>query len=461
MGSEWASVTIEELAAASENALATGPFGSRIGSRFFVESGVPVIRGSNLCEDTSVRLKDDGLVFLSPEKAREFARSTVHDGDLVFTCWGTVDQVGLVDRRATFREYVISNKQMKLTPDPSRADSLFLYYLFSSRDVRAQIRARAIGSSVPGFNLGQLRGIRIGLPPLREQRRIARILGTLDDKIELNRKMSEMLEAMARALFKSWFVDFDPVRAKMEGRWRRGQSLPGLPAHLNDLFPDHLVDSELGEIPEGWEVVTFGDVVEQLRDNANPLESPNVVFRHFSIPAFDRDQWPKAELGESIKSQKSRVLPGVVLLSKLNPEIERVWLVGAQADDWAVCSTEFLVLRPRPPHARSYAYCLARSPGFRQQLEGLVTGTSKSHQRAPVGSILGLGVVRPPDPLPVLFERTAWPLLERTLGCRREARILSALRNTLLPRLIAGDLRVKDIAGFLDDVVTEAPGGQE
>ena len=96
------------------------------------------------------------------------------------------------------------------------------------------------------------------MPPLPEQRAIAHILGTLDDKIELNRRMNETLEAMARALFKSWFVDFEPVRAKMEGRWRRGESLPSLPAEHYDLFPDRLVDSELGEVPERWRCGRWG-----------------------------------------------------------------------------------------------------------------------------------------------------------------------------------------------------------
>lgn len=156
MAGEWREVTVEELKARSENALATGPFGSSIGSRFFADSGVPVIRGSNLSEDVGTRLKDHGLVFLSPDKAQEFARSTVRDGDLVFTCWGTVNQIGLVDRRTTYRAYIISNKQMKLTPDPSKADSLFLYYLFSSPELQHRIKNQSIGSSVPGFNLGQL-----------------------------------------------------------------------------------------------------------------------------------------------------------------------------------------------------------------------------------------------------------------------------------------------------------------
>ncbi|MCL4686160.1 restriction endonuclease subunit S, partial [Myxococcota bacterium] len=310
-----------------------------------------------------------------------------------------------------------------------------------SRIIR--VKFHAIGATMPNLNEGIIRSFPLHLPSPPEQRAIAHILGTLDDKIELNRRMNETLEAIARALFKSWFVDFDPVRAKAEGRD------PGLPQPLADLFPARLVDSELGEIPEGWDAGCFGDVIEQLRDNEKPLASPDAIYRHFSIPAFDAGQWPKTESGESIKSQKSRVPPGAVLLSKLNPEIERVWLVDVQRDDRAVCSTEFVVLRPRPPYGRSYAYCLARSPVFRQELEGLVTGTSKSHQRAQAGAILGLSVVRPADPLARAFGRLSEPLLARTLECRRESYTLAALRNALLPKLISGDLRIPGAEGLV------------
>ena len=120
------------------------------------------------------------------------------------------------------------------------------------------------GSAQPFISQGDARALTLELPPLSEQRSIAHVLGTLDDKIELNRRMNETLEEMARALFKSWFVDFDPVRAKMECRWRRGESLPGLPAEHYDLFPDRLVPSELGEIPEGWglrSLGSFGEIV--------------------------------------------------------------------------------------------------------------------------------------------------------------------------------------------------------
>ncbi|MFH1219053.1 MAG: restriction endonuclease subunit S [Candidatus Eisenbacteria bacterium] len=341
---------------------------------------------------------------------------------------------------------------IRARPDPSKVDSLYLYYFFNSTDgfyALDTIRRQVAVAGITGSDLALLE---IPVPELQEQRGIAHVLGTLDDKIELNRRMNETLEAMARALFKSWFVDFDPVRAKMEGRWRKGESLPGLRSDLYDLFPARLVDSELGEIPEGWEVGRLGDVVEQIRDQENPLSSPGELFHHFSIPAFDEGQSPRPEYGESIKSIKSRVPAGAILLSKLNPEIERVWMVDVHPGERAVCSTEFLVLRARPPFARSYVYCLARSPLFRQQIEGLVTGTSKSHQRAQVASILNLAAVIPPSRLVSRFERSAANLLSRTLHCRRESRTLAALRDALLPKLISGELRMKDPGRFVERV---------
>ena len=139
-----------------------------------------MIRGGNLRADGSTHLVDDGLVFISAEKAIEFRRSTVSSGDLVFTCWGTVNQVGLIGAGSRYARYVISNKQMQLTPNPALADSLFLFYLFSSAAVQNAILGQSIGSTIPGFNLGQLRSLRILLPPLPEQRTIAAALGDVD-----------------------------------------------------------------------------------------------------------------------------------------------------------------------------------------------------------------------------------------------------------------------------------------
>ena len=188
-GSAWPTIPASEVSSRS----ATGPFGSAISSKHFTASGVPVIRGTNLSRDVGSRLIDEELVFVSEEKANEFSRSVARPGDLIFTCWGTIDQIGLIDGRAKYSQYIVSNKQMLLTPDPARANSLFLYYAFSAPTARAEILNRGIGSSVPGFNLGQLRSFDIPLPPLPQQRAIAYILGTLDDKIELNRRRNQTL----------------------------------------------------------------------------------------------------------------------------------------------------------------------------------------------------------------------------------------------------------------------------
>jgi type I restriction enzyme S subunit len=329
------------------------------------------------------------------------------------------------------------NQDVKALRPKSGVRNEFLPYLLLGHKERLLASVDLAGHGTGRLNSDELKSLDVQLPPEPEQRAIAHILGTLDDKIELNRRMSQTLEATARALFKSWFVDFDPVRAKVEGRD------PGLPQPLADLFPDSFEDSELGEIPKGWKVGRLADEVEHLRDQENPLSSADELFHHFSIPAFDEGQTPKPEYGESIKSQKSRVPAGVVLLSKLNPEIERVWMVDVRQGERAVCSTEFLVLRALSPFTRSYVYCLLRSPLFRQQIQGLVTGTSKSHQRAQVDSILNVAMVLPPPPVIAAFDHFADSLLARTLECRRESHTLAALRDTVLPRLISGEMRVK------------------
>ena len=317
-------------------------------------------------------------------------------------------------------------------------DTRWAYYQLLTQDINGMDS----GSAIPSTSREDFYGLPVEVPPLAEQRVIAHVLGTLDDKIELNRRMNETLEGMARALFKSWFVDFEPVRAKMEGRWRRGESLPGLPAELYDLFPGRLVGSEVGEVPEGWEVGTFGDIVTRFRENENPATSPDTIFSHFSIPAYDEGKIPKRELSGSIKSAKSRVPQDAVLLSKLNPEIERVWLVDVTPNERAICSTEFLVLEAKPPFRSSYVYCLALSPFFRQQVESLVTGTSKSHQRAPANTILALPVLMSHARVVETFEMSASELLRRSMTLRRESLALATQRDVLLPGLVSGEVGV-------------------
>ncbi|MBV8119767.1 MAG: restriction endonuclease subunit S, partial [Alphaproteobacteria bacterium] len=171
-------------------------------------------------------------------------------------------------------------------------------------------------------------------------------------------------------------------------------------------------------------------------------------FSHYSIPAFDNGQLPVVEAGITIKSVKFCVPAGTVLFSKLNPIIERVWLVDPQPNENAICSTEFLVLRPKTPFGRCFLYSLLRSPNFREAMHSLVTGTSNSHQRARADGILEMPIALPPAGLAGRFEDLAGPIVDRTLANRRQLQTLTKIRDGLLPKLISGELRVRD-AGLL------------
>jgi type I restriction enzyme S subunit len=201
------------------------------------------------------------FAYVSREKAESLEANLARPGDIVFTQRGTLGQVSIVPE-GPFDRYLISQSQMRLTVDRNKVDPLFIYYVFRAPEQQEYARLHAIQTGVPHTNLGILRDTPVPVPPRIEQMAIAHILGTLDDKIELNRKMNETLEAMVRALFKSWFVEFDPVRAKAEGRDS------GLPKYLADLFPDSLEESELGKIPRGWSALPVYEIAAYINGAA-------------------------------------------------------------------------------------------------------------------------------------------------------------------------------------------------
>lgn len=250
MNDEWRHVTIEEIA--GRDGVAGGPFGSDLVRSDYTISGVPVIRGTNLGVSGS-RFSADDFVYVSDAKADALARNIAKPGDVVVTQRGTLGQVGLVPDIGVDR-FVISQSQMRLRCDATKADPLFVYYWLLLPDTVHHIEANAVATGVPHINLGFFKGMKLCLPPLWEQRAIARVLGALDDKIELNRRTNETLEAMARALFTSWFVDFDPVHAKKAGR-----APEGMDAATTSLFPADFVLTAEDVYPRGWSTRSLYD----------------------------------------------------------------------------------------------------------------------------------------------------------------------------------------------------------
>jgi type I restriction enzyme S subunit len=316
-----------------------------------------------------------------------------------------------------------------------RADTRFLMYALAQADISGYLT----GSTMPKLTQANLNAIHLRVPPVEEQRQVASVLGSLDDKIEANHRMNRTLEAMARALFRSWFVDFDPVRARADGR------LPaGMDAETAALFPERFEDSGLGKIPAGWKVGTVGDLASIHRRSVNPGGTPARVFDHHSIPAFDEGQMPKAEQGRDIKSNKFVIPEGSVLISKLNPYIPRVWL-PVLGDRPAICSTEFVVLVPdATTSSREYLFALFTTPEMVSELEQRATGTSNSHQRVNPEDMMGIPCVLPDPRIAKRWVEMVEGLFDKIAANRFQSLTLTALRDALLPKLISGELRVPD-----------------
>ena len=337
------------------------------------------------------------------------------------------------------------NQDVKaLRPMPDIHDE-FLPYLLLGNKARLLSLVDLAGHGTGRLNSDELKAFEILLPPFSEQRAIAHILGMLDDKIELNRQTNETLESMARTLFKSWFVDFDPIRAKVEGR------NPELPTPLAELFPGSFEDSELGRIPRGWEVKPIRELIGLSRESIAPGDHAYEVFDHYSIPAYDQGGMPHPELGSAIRSNKYIVFCDSVLLSKLNPRFPRVWLPMLSEARRSICSTEFLVVRPKFPWTREFVYSLLRSDRFISEFSSLVTGTSGSHQRVRPQAFLSLPVVCPQLKIAEALDSLVSNWLHRGAQARSESRRLAALRDTLLPKLISGELRVKNAERFSEE----------
>lgn len=292
---------------------------------------------------------------------------------------------------------------------------------------------------MPSLNQAIIERIPLRIPPLHQQRAIAQVLGTLDDKIEVNRRMSETLEEMARALFESWFVRFDPVRAKMEGRD------PGLPSDLADLFPDRLVESELGEIPEGWQVEPFSEIVDVIGGGTPRTSVPE--YWGGDIPWFSvGDAPPPSEVWvidtekkitpRAIEESSARILPVGTTIISARGTVGRIALVGVPMAMNQSCYG----LRGKLGTAGYFTYYATRSlvSTLQQRTHGSVFDTITRDTLASVTSIV------PPLHLVDAFEALVGPIFGRILTNLRESRTLAALRDTLLPKLISGELRVKD-----------------
>jgi len=305
------------------------------------------------------------------------------------------------DVDAVFASYLIRYKIDKTIADP-----FYIGFLLRSPMWKTHVASVIGGSAQPGANAKQFAAFKFPLPSLLVQKNVVKILSDLDNKIELNHQMNKTLEVIGQALFKQWFVDCE------------------------------------GSDTKGWIRGCIGDLATLGRNSINPSQYQDEIFDHYSIPAFDEQRLPKPEPGSAIQSNKTVVPQNAVLLSKLNPRIPRIWLPNVKDEHRAICSTEFLVAIPKPDVSREFLYCLFSSPEFLDRFSVLVTGTSSSHQRVKAGDLLATEVTVPPSKVLLQFSEIMRSSFSQVLENLEETLVLSQLRDSLLPKLMSGKVRV-------------------
>ena len=388
----WPAVELQELALKQKGAIVSGPFGSNIGSRFFVEEGVPVIRGNNLTKGQG-KFIDDGFVFLTESKAAEFPNCVAIADDIVFTAAGSIGQVGLIPSDSRFKKYIISNKQLRIRLDKEYADPLFVYYWLSSKGMIRYLENMNNGGAVPLLNLGIIRKVPIPRPTVETQRHIASILSAYDDLIENNRRRIQLLEQAARLLYKEWFVHFR--------------------------FPGHEHARIIDGIPEGWEKKPLGELLTLQRGFDLPVSKR----REGSFPIY-------ASTGINGYHAEAKVKgPGVV--TGRSGSLGTVMYVSG--DFWPLNTTlwikEFKLVGPH------YANHLLANMQLEQYNGGAAVPTLNRND------VHRVEVLSPPTLLLRVFEEQSSEIVKQIDTLTSMNLKLAEARDLLLPKLMNGEGR--------------------
>ncbi|MCC6916401.1 restriction endonuclease subunit S [Nitrosomonas sp.] len=414
MASEWPIVRIEDIA----DKIAMGPFGSNIKVETFVETGVPVISGAHL---RGVRVEDRDFNFVTEEHAEKMRNSNVFRGDVIFTHAGNISQVAYIPPNSQYERYVISQRQFYLRCDLSKADPVFISYFFHSNEGRHKLLANASQTGVPSIARpsSYLKTIELPLPPLEEQGAIAETLGVLDDRIDNLHQTNATLEAIAAALFKSRFVDFDGV------------------------LPEDMQELELDLIPKGWRVGTLADLCElnaaKWTDKKHP---PTVRYIDLSGVSSNRiEAITEYAFDEAPSRARMHLREGDTIVGTVRPG-NRAFAYIHMPDASLTGSTGFAVLSPRKPHYASFIYLAITRNEAIERLANLADGAAYPAVRPNV--VAETPCVVAPDQVIAEFSAVTKPMLERIERNSQQAATLATLRDTLLPRLISGRLRVSD-----------------
>jgi type I restriction enzyme S subunit len=434
MGGEWSTTPLEQLVDDIFDRRGVTPL--KLGSDF-TSAGHRVI-SAKLIKESRLDLSADEPRFVDASIYKKWMQSPLMPDDVILTSEAPLGEIAYINEQL---DWCLGQRLFGIRTSKTKLFGRFLFYALKSEPVFNDLTSRATGTTVQGIRQSELRKVQIPVPPLAEQKAIAAVLGSLDDKIELNRQMNATLEAMARALFQSWFVDFDPVRAKLDGRQPFGLD-PGIAA----LFPDTFQDSDLGHVPTGWKATTLGACIGFRSGfsfkSQDWQESGVPVVKIGSVKPGIIDLSQVSYVSEEIAQQAARYrLSTGDMLIGMTGYVGEVGLVPPSNNPPLLNQRVGKFVMPKAgTESLAFWYCTTRQPEFRAFVEARSHGTAQANVSGE--AIMEFPLVAPVPEVLNAFNRECQPMLDRILSNHAESRTLATLRDTLLPKLLSGDLSV-------------------
>ena len=408
----WEFTTLGVVCQRGGGSIQTGPFGSQLHASDYVSDGIPSIMPTNIGDN---RIVEDGIVRINEEDANRLSQHRLRAGDIIYSRRGDIEKRALIRERE--EGWLCGTGCLKVRLGSGVVDPLFGSMFLGHPAIREWIVRHAVGATMPNLNTSIMSAVPFAIPPIAEQKAIAAVLGTLDDKIEMNRRMNATLEAMARALFKSWFVDFDPVRAKLDGR-----QPVGLDQATAALFPETFEQTAFGHVPNGWGSKTLGEIVELAY--GKPLKAEDR--KHGFVCVYGANG-PVGWHDEKLVSG-----PGIVVGRKGNPGV----VTWAHGDFYPIDTTFYVepIGTCRSLYFLYYALSLHNLANL--SADSAVPGLNRnlaymSKQVIPSQAVL------------TAFDTQIAPIFAAMHANEQQSRSLALTRETLLPKLISGELTVR------------------
>ena len=434
MAAEWSTAALEELVDDILDRRGVTPL--KLGSDF-TSAGHRVI-SAKLMKESRLDLSADEPRFVDAPTYKKWMQTPLLVDDVILTSEAPLGEIAYIKEKL---DWCLGQRLFGIRTNKSKLFGRFLFYALKSEPVFSDLTSRATGTTVQGIRQSELRRVQIPVPPLAEQKAIAAVLGALDDKIELNRRMNANLEAMARALFKSWFVDFDPVRAKLEGR-----KPEGLDEATAALFPDSLQESPLGHIPTGWDVCPLSEKIQLLSGGTPKTSEP--TYWNGDIPWYsvrdapsETDVWVihtdkhVSKLG--IAHSAAQVFPEKTTIISARGTVGKLALTAVPMAMNQSCYG----VRGITGYGDYFTYYLLReaTSQLQQRTHGTVFDTITTE------TFETLDCIFPTPKITAAFDKLVEPLLGQIRAKLHQSRTLATLRDTLLPKLLSGELSVDKI----------------